>query len=73
MQIATGKVVAGKVVVDGLTLSEGEIVTVLTHESEDAVHLSPEEEAELMDAIAESDRGETIPAEELLARLHRAG
>jgi len=73
MQIATGRVVAGKVVVDGLTLSDGRIVTVLTHEAEGAVYLSPEEEAELLDAIAEADRGETISAEELLARLGRVG
>lgn len=73
MQITTGKVVAGKVVIDGLSLNEGEIVTVLTHEAEGAVHLSPEEETELLAAIEEADRGETISAEELLARLRRAG
>ena len=73
MQVATGKVVAGKVVVDGLSLSEGEIVTVLTQEAELAVHLSPEEEAELLEAIAEADGGETISADELFARLRRAG
>lgn len=73
MQVATGKVVAGKVVVDGLTLNEGEVVTVLTQETEEAVVLSPEEEVELLEAIAEADRGETISAEELFARLRRVG
>ncbi len=73
MKIATGKVVAGKVVVDGLSLSEGEIVTVLTQEAEAAIHLSPDEEAELLEAIAEADCGETISAEELFVRLRRAG
>lgn len=73
MQVATGKVVAGKVVVDGLTLKEGEIVTVLKQEPEEDVVLSPEEEAELLAAIAEADRGETISAEELFARLRRIG
>ncbi|MDP2787688.1 MAG: hypothetical protein Q8O79_06395 [Pseudomonadota bacterium] len=71
MQIATGKVISGKVVVDGLPLSEGEVVTVLSYESEDMVLLSQEEEASLLEAIAEADRGETIPASELLARLGR--
>lgn len=61
----------GKVVVEGLDLAEGETVTVLTHETEEEVHLSPEEEAELLEAIAEADRGETISAEELFARLDR--
>lgn len=71
MGIATGIVVAGKVVVEGLDLPEGATVTVLTPEPEDEIHLSPEEEAELLEAIAEADRGETISAEELFARLDR--
>lgn len=71
MKVATGKVVSGKVVVDGLTLNEGEVVTVLTGETEEAVMLSPEEEAELLESMAEADRGETISAEELFARLRR--
>ena len=71
MQIATDTVVGGKVVVEGLDLAEGETVTVLTQDPEDEVHLSPEEEAELLEAIAEADRGETISAEELFARLDR--
>lgn len=71
MQVATGKVIAGKVVVEGLTLSEGEVVTVLTQEAETAIYLSPEEEADLSEAIAEADRGETISPEELFSRLRR--
>jgi hypothetical protein len=73
MQVATGKVVAGKVVVDGLALAEGEIVTVLTQDTEATVYLSPQEEAELLEAIAQADRGETISPEELFARLRRFG
>ncbi len=71
MQVATGTVVGGKVIVEGLDLAEGETVTVLTQEPEEEVHLSPDEEAELLEAIAEADRGETISAEELFARLDR--
>ncbi|MBS0448981.1 MAG: hypothetical protein JSR59_23915 [Proteobacteria bacterium] len=71
MQVATGKVVAGKVVVDGLSLTEGEVVTVLTRGAEDVVRLSPEQEADIQEAIAEADRGETISPEELFARLRR--
>ena len=73
MQIATGKVIAGKVVVEGLTLAEGAIVTVLTQEAEPSVSLSAQDEAELAEAIAEADRGETISPEELFARLRRIG
>ena len=71
MQLATGTVVAGKLVVEGLDLPDGETVVVLTREVEDTVELSQEEEAELLEAIAEADRGETISAEELFARLDR--
>ena len=71
MQVASGKVVAGKVVVDGLALAEGEVVTVLTRGAEAVVQLSPEEEADILEAIAEADRGETISPEELFARLRR--
>ena len=42
MQVATGTVVAGKLVVEGLDLPDGESVVVLTREVEDEVHLSPE-------------------------------
>lgn len=38
-------------------------------EPEEAVYVTPEEEAELLEAIAEADRGETISREELFARL----
>ena len=47
------------------------VVTVLARGSEAAVHLSPEEEAAILEAIAEADRGETVSPEELFARLRR--
>ena len=71
MKIATGKVVGGKVVVDGAPLEEGTSVTVLAREDESGFTLSPEEEAELLLSIAEADRGETISAEEMLEKLAR--
>jgi len=71
MRIATGKVVDGKVVIDGAPLEEGASVTVLSRDEESGFTLSPEEEAELLLSIAEADRGETISAEEVLERLRR--
>ncbi|MGB5081606.1 MAG: hypothetical protein WBO23_12790 [Burkholderiales bacterium] len=71
MKIATGKVVGGKVVVEGVTLEEGTSVTVLAKDDEGGFTLSPEEEAELLLSIAEADRGETVSVEEVLARLAR--
>jgi hypothetical protein len=71
MQVATGTVIAGRLVVEGLDLPDGETVIVLTRETEEEVHVCPEEEADLLEAIAEADRGATISAEELFARLDR--
>jgi hypothetical protein len=71
MQLATGTVVNGKVVIDGLDLPEGTTVTVLTRDSEPAVKLPPDEEAELLQALDEADVEEGISAEQLFARLQR--
>ena len=71
MKIAIGKVVGGKVVLEGVTLEEGASVTVLARDEKGGVTLTPDEESELLLAIAEADRGETVSAEEVLARLAR--
>jgi len=71
MKVATGKVVEGKVVVEGVTLEEGSVVTVLAREGEGTFELTPEEEAELLLPIAEADRGETVSGEEVLEGLPR--
>ena len=71
MQVATGTVIAGRLVVEGLDLPDGETVIVLTREADGQVHVSAEEEAQLLEAIAEADRGATLSAEELFARLDR--
>ena len=71
MQLATGIVVNGKGVVEGLDLPEGTTVTILTRDNEPAVKLSSEDEAELLQALDEADADEGISAEELFARLQR--
>jgi hypothetical protein len=73
MQLATGTVVNGKVVVEGLDLPEGTVVTVLTRDDEPPAKLSAADEAELLQALEEADRQEGITAEELFARLQRFG
>lgn len=67
----TGKVVGGRVVVEGVALDEGTSVTVLARDDDEGFTLSAEEEAELLLSIAEADRGETISGEEVLERLAR--
>ncbi len=71
MQLATGTVVGGKVVVEGDPLPEGTIVTILAREADETFEVPPELEAELLESIAQADRGETISADELLERLRR--
>jgi hypothetical protein len=71
MQLATGTVVDGKVVVEGEPLPEGAAVTILAREANETFEVPPELEAELLESIAEADRGETISADELIERLRR--
>ena len=73
MQLATGTVVDGKVVVEGLALPEGTVVTVLTRDEEESVQLSSAEEAELLEALDEADREDGVSARELFAGLQRFG
>jgi len=69
MKIATGKIVEGKVVLEGVAFAEGTTVTVLARELDDGVLLAPEEDAELLLAIAEADRDEMVSMEAVLAKL----
>lgn len=71
MQVATGTVVDGKVVVEGVVLPEGALVTVFTEDADAFVRLSPSEEAELLAALDDADREHGIPADELIERLRK--
>lgn len=69
MRITSGRVVSGKIIIDGEPLPDGAIVTVLAREADETFELDPAAEAELLDSLAEGDRGETIPADEVLRTL----
>jgi hypothetical protein len=69
MKVITGKVVAGRIVIEGEPLEEGCTVTVLAPEQDEAFELNAEAEAALLAAIAAADRGEVITGEQLLSRL----
>ena len=71
MQLATGTVVDGKIVVEGDPLPEGAVVTILARDADETFELPPELEAELLESIAQAERGETISAEQVLERLRR--
>lgn len=68
MQIASGKVVNGRVVVEA-ELPEGADVTLIALDGEETFEVGPELEAILLESIAQGERGETIPAEQLLREL----
>ena len=69
MKVITGKVVAGRIVVEGEPLEEGSTVTVLAPERDEAFILDAQAEASLLAAIAEADRGDVITGEQLLGKL----
>ena len=71
MQLAIGTVVGGKIVVEGDPLPEGAVVTILAREDKEIFEVPLEIEAELLESISQSERGETIPVKELIARLRR--
>ena len=71
MKVARGKVVKGSIIVDDPEIKDGTDVFILTREREEEVELPSEELAELEAGIAEADRGDMIPGEELFARLRR--
>jgi hypothetical protein len=69
MRVTTGTVLGGKVVLEGEIWEEGTRVTVLASDPEETVELSPEEEADLLEAIAEADAGDFISGEQVLREL----
>lgn len=73
MQISTGTVVGGKIVVEGLSLPEGTVVTVLTPEDDEVVKLAPHLEKELLEAIDEADQEDGGAGPEFLESLKRYG
>ncbi|MDY7093207.1 MAG: hypothetical protein SX243_09570 [Acidobacteriota bacterium] len=73
MRITTGRVVDGRIEVSGESFAEGSTVTVLAPENDETFTLGPNEEAALLSAMAEGDRGEVVPAEEFFRELGRRG
>lgn len=73
MQVATGTVVDGKVVVEGVPLAEGAVVAVIARGANESFSLTEEQENELLAAMAEIDRGEYETLEDLLRSLPKQG
>ena len=69
MKVITGTVVNGKIVVEGDPLEEGSTVTVLAQEDDEDFELNAEQEALLLKAIEEANRGDFIDGDQLLKEL----
>lgn len=59
---------AGRIEVPGESFVEGEVVTVLAPEGDETFTLGADDEAALLSAMAEGDRGDVISAEEFFRR-----
>jgi predicted transcriptional regulator len=73
MQVSTGTVVNGKIVLEGVSLAEGAVVAVVTRGADESFLLTESQENELLAAMAEIERGEYVTLEELLQSLPKRG
>lgn len=71
MRITTGKVRDGAIDLEGEVLPEGSIVTVIARDDEEEFELEPNEEADLIAAIEEADRGQTVDSSIVQDQLRR--
>lgn len=69
MKLTTGTVVNGKIVVDGEGLPEGTVVMVVAPQGDGTFLVPSDLEQELDESLAQSMRGETISAAEVLRKL----
>ena len=61
--------VSGHIEVEGEPLPEGTVVTLLAREADETFELDAAAEAEILESLAEADRGELVPADEVLRKL----
>lgn len=69
MQVATGTAVNSRIVLEGVPLAEGAKVTVVTRAADESFLLTTDAEDELLESLAEVERGQFLCLEELLATL----
>lgn len=65
MKIITGHVVDGNIVIERERLEEGTTATVLATEDDELFQLSAHDEAELLAAIEQANRGDVVSGDEL--------
>jgi hypothetical protein len=71
MKIITGKIVDGRIVVEGTPFDEGSTVTVIVGDDDESFELSAGQESALLLALEEAEQGDTLSPDELFASLRR--
>jgi hypothetical protein len=69
MQVATGTVINGKIVLEGVPLAEGAKVMVVTRGADEGFALTEQQEDALLESLDEIERGEYVTLEQLIAVL----
>ena len=72
MLITTGKVSGGAIEVEGGSLPEGAKVTILAPEDDETFQLGSKDEAKLLEAVAEAERGEVVSGSEVLEQIRKS-
>ena len=72
MLITTGKVSGGAIEVEAGSLPEGATVTILAPEDNEVFQLGSEDEAMLLEAVAEAQRGDVVSATEVLNQIRKS-
>jgi hypothetical protein len=72
MLITTGKVSGGAIEVEAGSLPEGAKVTILAAEDNEVFQLGPEDEARLLEAVAEAERGEVVSAAAVREKIRKS-
>ena len=71
MLITSGRVNGGRIELTDEILPEGTTVTILAPENGETFTVSAEEEARLLAAIAEAERGDAVDASELIKQISK--
>lgn len=71
MKVISGTVVDGKIDVPIDILAEGDRVAILAADSTEPIQLTPEQEDELVAAVADIRRGKYVDGQDVVADLRR--
>ena len=71
MRVASGRVIDGHVELLDADFPEGATVTVLFPEGDETFEADEETERMLLESIAQCERGETVPFEQVIEELRR--